>query len=607
MAAGEFVTTRNLASFYATATGARASVIAEGPPEGTHMRKILVLLFGLLLALLADVQSSRAQFIECDHEYVASFEVREADGDLVWSPGTIECVEYFRFSFATPNGTRWIRGIGDVNVSTMLAPGAVAAVENGARRAAQRFAALGDYSIENTTILMAFATAESLANEPASGRTAAWTIGADGSSPAFAECHVTMFLLNDYSTDVEIPHAVSHELFHCVETASLTPAQMATWTAHGQWWVDGAAELFAAAVVGNDNVRWDRAAQFRQAVEDETPIYDLSYSSAVLFWWMYDRYGLGALMPMLREAPEDGSVAAQRRFLREAFDEGEWLEFIKAYLNRSIPYPGASGSRLGEAPDGQTWAIDANITHERDLEPFVISLGWAEYGCGVWGNSVNEANAEARQSEAWAHWPTETDARGGGRVRYRVAAIHTGDEPSALRLRVERRASCDACLTRTTIDRCVVGSWRLTGGGPGEWLRSQGVPFTRLNVSEFTLTMNEDGTFTTSSFNSDFRTESGDMAGSGAGATQATTGRWAAEEGRLYGCTDSGGESSGSVTVESPRGSGTAPYSRGSLFGTSGSSTYSCNATTFHTEHPMERGGPMTHTFTRLTPPPPAD
>lgn len=568
------------------------------------MRRALVLLLVLLLASLTDVQPSRAQFVTCDHDYVASFDVPEIHGVPGWSAGTIECVEYFRFSFSTPHGTRWIRGIGDVNVSTMLAPGAVAAVESGARRAAQRFAALGDYNIENTTILMAFSTAESLANEPASGRTAAWTVPADHTTPAYEECHVTMFLLNDYSTDVEIPHAVAHELFHCVESATLTPAQFATSSGKAGWWVEGAAELFAAAVIGNDNVRWDRAAQFQEAVEDGTPVFDMSYSAAVLFWWMYDQYGLGALMPLLREAPEDGSAAAQRRFLRSAFDEGEWLQFVKAYLNRSIPYPNAGASRLGEPPDGETWTVESNGTHERELEPFVISLGWAEYGCGLWGNNVSEANAETKHGEAWARWPAQTDARSGSRVRYRVAAIHTGDEPSELRLRAERRASCEACMTRTTIDRCVVGAWRLTGGGPGEWLQRQGIPFTRMNISEFTITMNEDGTFTTSPFNSDFRAEYGEMAGSGAGGTQGTTGRWAAEEGRLYGCTDSGGSSSGTVTVESSRGSRTAPYSRGGLFGTEGSSTYSCSATTFHTEHPMERGGPMTHTFTRLSPPP---
>jgi hypothetical protein len=571
------------------------------------MRRTLLLFFGLLLASLADIPASRAQFIECDHDYVASFDVPASRGDPGWSAGTIECVEYFRFSFSTPHGTRWIRGIGDVNVSTMLAPGAVEAAERGARLSAQRMAALGDYTIENTTILMAFATAESLAEEPASGRTAAWTLSADHSTPAFNECHITLFLLNDYSTDVEIPHSVAHELFHCIQSATLTPAQFATRTGKGIWWIEGSAEMFAASVVGNDNVRWDRAAQFHSAVEDGVALYELSYSSAVLFWWMHDRYGLGALMPLLREAPESGSAAAQRRFLRDAFDEGERLQFVKAYLNRSIPYPGASSSRVSEAPDGETWSIEANSTHTRTLEPFVIALGWAEYGCGLWGNNVSDANAEARHGESWARWPSETDARSGPRVRYRVAAIHTGDEPMELRLRTERRASCQACMTQTAIDRCVVGQWRLTAGGPQEWLRRQGIPFTRLNVSEFTIAMNEDGTFSTSAFNSDFRVEYPDMAGSGAGRTNATTGRWAAEEGRLYGCTDSGGESSGTATVESSRGSGSAPYERGGLFGTEGSTTYSCNATTFYTEQPTPRGGPMTHTFTRLTPPPPED
>jgi len=399
------------------------------------MRRALVLLVVLLATSLIGVRPSQAQFATCDHAYVATWDVAASGGSPAWSAGPIECVEYFRFSFRTPHGERWIRGIGDVNLDTMITPGAVRAIERGAQRAAQRFAALGEYNIENTTILMSFSTAESLANEPASGRTAAWTMAGHGTTPATQECRITMFLLDDYSVDVELPHAVAHELFHCVESGSLTVAQFEARGRADNWWIEGAAELFAAVVVGNDNVRWDRARQFREAVEEETPVYRMGYAAAVLFWWMYDQYGLEALMPLLREAPESGYPGAQRQYLREAFDDGEWLQFVKAYTNGTIRYPGMSTSRLS-APDGEIWSIDANETRRLALEPFVITLGWANYGCGRWGNSVNRANAETRQGESWQRWPAETDSRAGG-ARYRVAAMHTGEEPGELTLRVE--------------------------------------------------------------------------------------------------------------------------------------------------------------------------
>jgi len=562
------------------------------------MRRALFLMFVLLTASMLNIAPSRAQFAECNHDYVRTFDVAEYGDDPAWSAGTIECVEYFRLSFETPAGTRWIRGIGDVNVDRLLAPGAIRAVEEGARLASQRMDGLGDYSFDNTTILIAFATSEPLATERKEGQASGWTM--PGQGPETSECHVTLFLMDDYNTSGEMQYIVAHELFHCVQQASLSEAQNTSSAGYGLWWIEGSAEVFAAAAVGEQG-RWNNASDFDAAVANERPLYAMTYEASVFFYWQHQREGLGALMPFLRSMAGSPSEAAQRGALRATTSDSEFLDFTQAYDERTIRFPSGRPLPFGARLDGETWAIANTGSQHRTLKPFVIMPGWADYACANWENAVSEANMRVRDERGgdWGDWPTETNARDSGGARYRSLAFHTGDDNIELRVRHNRTAACGSCLAVATIDRCMVGRWRLTGGGPGEWMQRQGIPFTRMNISPFTLIINEDGTYATEGFNFDFRVQYPDSAGEGQAATQATNGRWGAERGRLYGCTDAGGSSSGTATVESEGIRGTAPYSSPGPFGASGSTTYSCDDSTFHTSQPMERGGPMTHTFTR--------
>jgi len=566
------------------------------------MRRALFLMCALLAASMFDVAPSQAQFAECNHDYVRTFDVPAYGDDPAWSAGTIECVEYFRLSFETPAGTRWIRGVGDVNVDRLIAPGGIAAIRDGARLAAQRMDGLGDYRFDNTTILITFSTSEPISTERKEGQSAAWTM--PGQGPETSECHVTMFLLDDYNTTGEMQYIVAHELFHCVQRASLSEAQNNSGAAYGLWWMEGSAELFAAAAVGEQG-RWNNASRFDDAVRSERPLYAMTYEASVFFYWQHQQEGLSALMPFLHRMAGHPSEAAQRGALRATTSDSAFLDFAQAYDERSIHYPSGRSLAFGSRIDGETWAISSTGSQQRTLKPFVIMPGWADYACANWENTVSAANLrvrDERSSGGWSGWPAETNGRDTGGARYRSIAFHTGDENVELRVRHNRTAACGSCLEVAAIDRCVVGRWRLTGGGPGEWLQRQGIPFTRMNISEFTLILNEDGTYTTGGFNSDFRVQYPDQAGEGQAETQATNGRWGAQGGRLYGCTDAGGASSGTATVESGGVRATAPYASPGPFGASGSSTYTCDDSTLFTSHPMERGGPMTFTFTRETP-----
>jgi hypothetical protein len=508
-------------------------------------------------------------------------------------------VEYFRFSFSTPGGTRWIRGIGDVNVDSLLTPGAVAAVEDGARRSARRMADLGSYRIDNTTVLMTFAVSRpgELSDDLAvrrEGGSAGWTRRREDASGT--ECLVTLFLLGDYSTFGEIQYTTAHELFHCVQQATLSPEQVATMTGGGAWWAEGAAVWFATAAIGAQG-RWNVPRLFAAAVSAERPLYDMAYEMGIFFYWLHQNRGVGAIMPFLSGmAGEDGD-AAQRAAMRDQLSDEGWLEFAQDYEDGEITAPDG-GSVPRPDIDGETWSISASGTQRRTPAPFVITMGWADFRCGRWESNATDINDSVREesSREWGDWPSEVDARDRGSVRYRMIALNTGDGDVRQELDSRRTASCTSCLAETVIDRCLIGTWALTGGGPMEFMRRAGVPITRDNMGQLTITLDEDGAYTTRSVGVDYQVDPRDGRGAvdTTGQIQASAGRWSAERGRLRACADDGG---GATMTSVGRGA-VVPHVFGSIAGTEGGAQYSCSDTTLITA-PDPR---MPYTFTRQTP-----
>lgn len=563
------------------------------------MRNALILLAALAATSLFGVQTSQAQFAACDSAYLERFETAADSEFPAWSPGELECVEYFRFSFSTPGGTRWIRGIGDINVDSLLAPGAVVAVEDGARRSVQRMAALGNYRVDNTTLLMAFDVSRpgELSDDPATrreGGAGAWTT--DREDAGGRECLVTLFLLGDYNTTGEIQYTTAHELFHCVQKATLSPEQNATATGGGAWWAEGSAVWFSTAAIGMQE-RWNVPGVFEAAVRAERPLYDLTYEMGVFFYWLHQTRGIEAIMPFLSGmAPRNGD-AAQRAAMRDQLSDEGWLDFAQDYEAGEIVAPDGAPVPLSGI-DGETWAISATSTQRRTPAPFVLTMGWADFRCGRWENDATDINDAVREelSREWGEWPSEVDARERGAVRYRMVALNTGDEDARQQLDSRRTASCTSCLSETVIDRCLVGTWGLTGGGPREFLRRAGVPITRDNMGQLTITLNEDGTYTTRNVSIDYQTDPGDPIGpvDTRGEVQASHGRWSAEDGRLQACADGGGSAAATHTVRGR----VIPQSMPSIAGVEGGTQYTCTDTTL-TTIPDPR---MPYTFTRQTP-----
>ncbi|MGH6951277.1 MAG: hypothetical protein ACREH4_10410, partial [Vitreimonas sp.] len=517
------------------------------------MRRTLVLLATLLAASLLSVQPSRAQFAECTDSYVSKFRVGRTEGGFTWYPGQLDCHEFWRFSFSTPAGPRWVRLIGDRDAGPQrVPPGGIEAIREGALRATAQMRNLRSYAVDNITMMIGPHAATT------SGAIHGFVPAAFGPSERLNECHVTLLVAVSYS-GADLYETIGHELFHCVEQATLSPGQFATVTGNGTWWGEGAAVTFGA-ISARERSHVDFSGDFETSVRGGQPLYDMGYAASIFFYWHYQEYGLDDLMPFLRQMADVDSDAAQVTAMSAALPTEAWRDFAQAYDDRRIRHPADRALiSFGDRVEGETWSIEeATSRHERRLRRFVLETGWADYACGVWANEVNASSIEVRPEDGgdWGPWPARFDTEGTTGVRLRLATM-TSMADVDLVLASDKREACRTCDVSRAIDSCVVGRWRQTSGGPLEYLRSRGVPITMIAQDPLVLTMRNDGTFSTNAIRTSAQVvqqmpRGNTLPATGSGTTSPVHGRWSAEGGVLQGCIDSGGEREGVTRWPNP-------------------------------------------------------
>jgi hypothetical protein len=422
--------------------------------------------FKLILAVLICLaiwvpQVVRADFGDCSADaYLDRFP------DAPSAPG-LNCIELFRIDFTASGGARQIRGIQDISADWAVRPDAVAAVERGARLAAAAFSRFSGFEIDDVTLLILddahvdtySDTREVLGiadgrRDPAGGRP--------------GECLITLYMLSLTGDPVSVAVTVAHEVFHCLQYASLSAGQMATVGAGGDWWIEGSAEYFAALAVP-DSIRFtDRSGAFDSAVDSGFALNGLAHEAVIFFYWLHQARGPSGLVPFMRGMAVSGDAPAQHAAMRTQLPDDEWLRFAQDYVDTNFGHP-QGGELALSPPEGERLAFDENETLEFPLLPFVISLGWANYDCGRWRNTLtpDDGNAAAQENGegAWNTYPDEVDARDDPPGRYRIAALHTGSEERTLSIEAERTVSCEPCGGTDELDACVAGTWIMTGGG----------------------------------------------------------------------------------------------------------------------------------------------
>jgi hypothetical protein len=557
-----------------------------------------------LIGLLLTAWPAQAQVSDCMAEgYIASFQVAGVE-DLT-------CAEVFRFTFPTPGGERVVRGIADLNADWAFQPDTVAAAEAAAREATAGLADLGNYRIGDVSILL---LADQFAPEETRDRHARQVLAQawDPLDRVASECRMTLFLWGAGGATDTFPTTLAHELFHCVQYASLSPDQMATFGAMGDWWIEGSAEAFAAHAIADSRGTADWGADFNAAVSTRRPLYEMRYEAVIFFYWLLQTRDIGGLMPFLAGMSGEGGSAGQRAAMRDALTDAEWLDFAEAFADETIRHPHGQDLGLQGRFPVEYLQVAASGSQRMTFEPFAVIPGRAAYECGRWENRLSAANLSSRlESEPdWAAgWRAEMDTRDGAESELRFAAIETGDAPREVTLRVRRLAGCEPCQGSTEIDQCLVGNWEGDTRPLLEMLRRAGAPLSRNAMGPIYLQVNEDGTFVTSTVPIDFQTTETDASGTTTvdvtGTAGMSAGRWSIlGPGRLAGCADTTGATVAEGAVEGPEFSGSVALFGPPGGGDEGSVDYSCGAGAMSTRVMMGRFGEVEFPFTRLSPPP---
>lgn len=549
----------------------------------------------VILALSASVAPpARAAFGDCaTREYWTQFDAQYGGT----GPTALEfaCVERLRITIPTASGERTLRIIHHPDADWIADGSTMAEFDRGARLAAAAIARLGDVQLEDITILLADDF------PPRDGEVFSDIAGQAEFRNDDGECHVIFFLAGPASDTAYAASIVAHELFHCVQVANLTTAQVTSGAngtgAGGDWWLEGSASWFAALAVPDPGTMPEEVAEFDR-FSPTTPLNRQAYSAAPFFLWLGAELGPEGMLPFLRNMAGSNAEAAQRAAMAAALPQERWLDFAEAYLDGAIRYP--DGRPLGSSPQaGDAWDWSATRTQRLVLEPFVLARATATFQCGRWRASVAPASAHSARPESgggWAPLPEEIDANAAsGGARYRFAAMSAAPSRVTMNIVGTKESGCGDCAGVRTTDACLVGAWRLTGGGAAEWMRRQGVPGSYSTSGEG-ITFHSDGTFITGVVAGEMHVEGRDSRGDGDASAQAG-GRWSTSGGVLNMCADMQAFG-GQVTVTSRSGSVTRPLP-GAPPATS-SERYTCEGSRLDTERDIPRSPPMQFHYTRV-------
>lgn len=462
-----------------------------------------------------------------------------------------DCVEALRVPVATADGERWIRIVHDREAGWILDAAILAEVERGLRGAVDAMARLGAFRLDDVTLLLADDLPPGVevdGRAPEEGE-----ILAETSFLGDEECIVAFYLLGRGVRPEFTATTVAHEIFHCLQKATLDPALMASGSGGlgggGDWWIEGSAEWFTALALPDLGPLGERAAGF-DSYSPGTALNDLAYEAAIFFLWLGGAEGPGRVLPFLSRMAPDRSSSAQWAALAGALAPERWSAYAQDYRDANVHHPHGTALPISPQP-GETWTIDRTRTLSGPATPFLLLRGTAELACGRWRLSSAQPAIQVsrRQAEggAWNSFEGELMVEEGETLRLNIVMINTSAGRRPLSVRFERLATCQPCAGSRETDACLVGAWRQTGGGAIEWLRANLPPEITLpyaEQSEAVFVLLADGSYVAlpvdlaATFH--LHRPDGIERALGSGSAEGA-GRWSIVGGQLALCQDSGG------------------------------------------------------------------
>ncbi len=409
------------------------------------------------------------------------------------------------------------------------------------------------------------------------------------------ECLVTMYKLDDGVTDGEFTRTLAHELFHCI--------QFSTWTAKflepgGSWWIEGSAEYFGVLVAPEPaeghHQGFGEASQTAGLAEAGVAS-PLDYENVAFFSWLHQQGGGPAVGAFLSDLPTGGAPANAQALI----DLPQWTRFTEDLLADRVRLPGGDAVPKGrsmlvlgvdEADRDSDLETDAFRTLRADVD--VTSQG--RYEVSIDGPETLKARLRTGEGE-WQDLPAPLEScRNSAPATFYAV---TTEGPISFTVKTRKTGDCSPCETAGVGDSCMAGTWMMTGGGPLEWMRANGMPAdVQVEASEMSVRMTRSGDYLLNPVRVDIEATSDGMAVTGDGQSVGLSGHWGAADGVLHICPISG-EIVTNVQVD-----GGAMMSRMFGAGEPMQLAYSCNGNTMTTTMEIPGLGPMNTTYTRTGP-----
>lgn len=371
-------------------------------------------------------------------------------------------------------------------------------------------------------------------------------------------------------------HTLAHEMFHCAQFA-LQPSLADLVSA--AWWSEGSAEWFANWVYTGTHYSAGYVRQF-DAESVDTPITGMDYPAAVFFAWYGQAHGATSVADFIR------SLTGSADDLGNAVGDSAWQAFADAYFDQTIRWPG--GSALPSTPErgpSHTFADSDMLIME--AERYVLFRADLVFEAGYWTleNEVDAGRYDVVDAGEQLPDAIETECEQPTRFRLHGSGIGAAGFRLTVEAALEETATCTGCIEAPEFDRCLVGTWQFSAGGPVEWLRRQMGPDVAVSMNTAgvpSMTFHRNGSFDAAVIGIDGVVSVDEGYGTVTGSI-GSGGRWSTSDGTLHICEDAL-RANGTVTVEVPGISESSPLASMLGPGALMSLDYSCSGDLLITE-----------------------
>lgn len=405
------------------------------------------------------------------------------------------------------------------------------------------------------------------------------------------ECPIVVYKIGGRVSNEVFASLLAHEIFHCVQDATWPDKAS---SATGDWWIEGSAEYFAQLVVPNNR---DTRGYIRQFGDNtaENSLYapPMDYENVVFFDWLHSRGGGDAVIEFINSIPDTGDSLS---FLQRRFSSDDWVEFIELYASNRLTQPNGTVINAGQPAryvpvQGDSGGVNQATDAFRGL---LIELRFPDQG--RYEISIDGGDAlRAKYRRGGSDWQdlTQVIESCTDQSSATLYVVTTG-EPDSFNINYRRVEPCSTCEIAPQMDRCLVGTWTLTGGGPVEWLRANGMgDMAQIEVSEMSVRMGSNGRYVQAPVTVLMQAGQDGVVIDGVGVGTEAGGTWSASDGILNICPQTAAIT---ATVSTPTHSMTQMFGAGPEM----LMTYTCSASTLNTTLEIAAGiPPMDFVYTR--------